>query len=99
MVVGILSFSTFIVFFIAISSAVVNHDGRSGTAPDLLSGLLVPFVSGVGWSMRFGIGRFCPGPWAFGVLSCFRFLHLPSALRTLLNGLILLVFWSSGYLS
>ena len=29
----------------------------------LLSGLLVPFVSGVGCSMRFGIVFFFPGPW------------------------------------
>ena len=35
-VAGTLSFLTFIVFFIAISRAVVNHDGRGGTAPDPL---------------------------------------------------------------
>ena len=35
-VAGTLSFLTFIGFFIAISRAVVNHDGRDGTAPDPL---------------------------------------------------------------
>ena len=35
-VAGTLSFLIFIVFFIAISRAVVNHDGRGGTAPDPL---------------------------------------------------------------
>ena len=34
--VGILSFLIFIDFFIAVSGAVVNHDGRDGTAPDPL---------------------------------------------------------------
>ena len=35
-VVGILSFLTFIVFSIAISRAVVDHDDLGGTAPDPL---------------------------------------------------------------
>ena len=35
-VAGTLSFLTFIVFFIAIARAVVNHDGLGGTAPDPL---------------------------------------------------------------
>ena len=36
MVAGTLSFLTFIGFSLLISRAVVNHDGRDGTAPDPL---------------------------------------------------------------
>ena len=57
-------------FFIAISGAVVNHDGRDGTAPNpLWSGLLVLSPRGVGWFMRFGTGLFCLGRLVFGNLS------------------------------
>ena len=80
-------------FFIAICRAVVD------LLLTLLSGLLVPIVSGVGWSMRFGIGLFCPGPLASGVLSGFRFLLLLFVTRMLIFGLTLRVFWSSEYLS
>ena len=43
-------------FFIAISGAVVNHDGMI-----LWFGLLVPSPKDVGWFMRFGTGLFCMG--------------------------------------
>ena len=66
-------------FFIAISRAVVNHGGRDGTAPD-------PLV----W-MRFVTRPFCLGRLVFGIRNGFIFLHLPSALRTLLFGPKLLV--------
>ena len=52
----------------------------------LLSGLLVPFIKDVGWSMRFGTVLFCLGPLVFGALSGFRFLLLLSVMR-------ILVFW------
>ena len=83
-------------FFIAISRAVVNHDGRDGTAPD-------PLV----WSRwcsskeaSFGSCGLGPGfsAWAlvFGIRNGFMFLHLLFVLRTLLNGPTLLTFWLSG---
>ena len=98
-VVGTLSFLTFIVFFIAISRAVVNHDGLRGTA-------LNPLV----WSAGALRKRrrlvhavrdrafFCLGLLAFGILNGSRFHLLPFLLKTLLFGLTLLVFWSSGSL-
>ena len=65
----------------------------------LLFGLLVLFLRGVGWFMRFGIGLSCPDHLIFGILSGFRFQLLLSVLRILHFGLTLLVFWLSGSLS
>ena len=65
----------------------------------LLSGLLVLFIRDEGWFMRFVTVLFCLGLLVFGALSGFRFQLLLSALRILLFGLTLLVFWSSGSLS
>ena len=81
-------------FFIAISRAVVNHDGHEGTAPDpfVWSAL---FIRGVDWFMRFGTGLFCLGRLVFGTRNGFEFLHLPFVLRILLFGLILYP-WSFG---
>ena len=67
-------------FFMAISRAVVNHDGSDGTAPDLSEVRDRPF---------------CPGHLVFRIWNGFMFLHLPSVLRTLLIGPIHLVFWLS----
>ena len=64
----------------------------------LLSGLLVLFIRGVGWFMRFGTGLFCLGHLVFGIRNGFRFWLLLSVLRILLFGIILLVFWLSGSL-
>ena len=45
-------------FFVAISRAVVNHDGRTVLLLILLYGLLVLSPRGVGWFMQFGTGLF-----------------------------------------
>ena len=77
-------------FFIAISQAVVNHDGRDGTAP----GPLVWSAGaprGVVWFMRFGTGHFCPGHLVLGIQNGLLCLLLLSVLRTLLIGPIPLV--------
>ena len=65
----------------------------------LLFGLLVLFVKGVGWYMRFATAPFYLVHLAFGVLNGSRFQLLLSALRMLLFGLTLQVFWLSGSLS
>ena len=83
-------------FFIAISRAVVNHDGRDGTAPD-------PLV----WSTGAHPKRrrlvhavrdraFLPGPPVFEIRNGSIFLLLLSVLRMLLSGPTLLVFWLNG---
>ena len=54
-------------FFIAISRAVVNHDGRDGTAPDPLVWSAGALPRGVGWFMRFGTRLFCLGHLVFGI--------------------------------
>ena len=94
-----LSFLTFIVFFIAISRAVVNHHGRDGTAPDPLvwSAGALPERRRLVHAVR--DRAFCPGHLVFGTRNSFNFLHLLFALRTLLLGLIPLVSWLSGSLS
>ena len=62
-------------FFIAISRAVVNHDGDSGTSIDLVSPPEV-FLRGVRLCMRLGIGPFFsarPGwylGWSVGCSCC-----------------------------
>ena len=87
-------------FFIAISMAVVNHDGNDGTAPDpLVFGLLVPSLRGVGWFMRFVTGLFCPGLLVFGTRFGSMCLQPLSVLMILLTGPVRLVFWLSGLLS
>ena len=73
-------------FFIAISRAVVNHDGR----------MVLLLTRGVVCFMLFGIGRFCLGRLVFGIRSGLLCLHLPSVLTTLLIGPTLLVFWLNG---
>ena len=85
--------------FIAISHAVVNHDGGSGTAPDPLvwSAGALPKRRRLVHAVR--DRAFCLGHLVFGTLSVLIFLHLLSVLRILLFGLILLVFWLSGSLS
>ena len=64
----------------------------------LLYGLLVLYVRDVGWFMRFGTVPFCLGLLVFGIRSGFKFQLLPSVLMMLFFGLILLVFWLSGFL-
>ena len=81
-------------FFIAVSRAVVNHDGHGGTAPD-------PIVWSAGalhkrrrLVLAVRDRAFLPGPpGIFGIRNGFRFRLLQSVLRILLFGLILLVFW------
>ena len=85
-------------FFIAISRAVVNHDGRGGTAPDPLvwSAGAHPQRRRLVHEVRNRL--FCLGRLVFGALSGFRFQLLLSALRILLFGLKklgLLVKWVS----
>ena len=60
--------------------------------------LLLILLSGVGWFMRFGTRLFCLGPLGFGIRNGLVFLLLPSVLRILLFGPILLVSWLSGFL-
>ena len=74
------------VFFIAISSAVVNHDGWCGTAPDPMVWSAGASPRGTGWFMQFGTWHFCPGHLVFGIQDGLLFLHLLSVLRTLLIG-------------
>ena len=83
-------------FFIAISRAVVNHDGRDGTAPDPLVWSAGALPKRGVWFMRFGTGPFCPGHLAFGIRNGFVLLHVLSVLRTLLVGPTPVVFWLSG---
>ena len=64
----------------------------------LLSGPLVLSPRGAGWFMRFGTRLFCLDHLVFGIRNGLVFLLLPSVLRTLLFGPILLVSWSSGSL-
>ena len=82
--------------FIAISRAVVNHDGRMVLLLILWYGLLVLIPRGVVWFMRFGTRPFCLGRLVFWIPSGLLFLHLLFALRTLLNALYILVSWLSG---
>ena len=98
-VAGTLSFLTFIVFsllFLVLWSILMVV---VVLLLILLSGLLVLFIRGVGWFMRFGTGLFCPGHLVCGTRNGFRFQLLRSVLRILLFGLILLVSWLSGSLS
>ena len=53
-------------FFIAISRAVVNHDGSAGTSIDLWFGLLVVLLRNDG--LRCGIGLFCMDRLVFGLV-------------------------------
>ena len=50
-----------------------------------LYGLLVLFIRGVGWFMRFVTGLFCPGLLVFGTRNGFKFQLLLSVLRILPN--------------
>ena len=63
----------------------------------LWSGLLVLVLKGVDWFMLFGTGLFCLGRMVFGIRNGLMFLQLLSVLMMLLIGLILLVFWLSGF--
>ena len=87
-------------FFIAISRAVVNHDGRDGTAPDPLvwSAGALPNRRRIVHAVR-DRAFFCLGRLVFGIRNGSVFLLLPSVLRTLLFGPILLVSWLSVFLS
>ena len=86
-------------FFIAISGAVVNHDGGSGTAPDPLVWSAGAVTKRRRLFMRFGTVLFCPGHLVFGMLNGLLFLLLLSVLMTLHIGPIHLVFWLNGSLS
>ena len=87
-------------FFIAIARAVVNIMMILVVLLlILLFGLVVLIPRGVVWFMRFGTGLFCLGHLVFGIRNGFMFLHLLSALRTLLIGPKPLVYWLSGSLS
>ena len=77
--------------FIAISRAVVNHDGLGGTAPD-------PLVWSAGALRKRRRLVHAVRDRAF-FPDGFRFQQLPSVLRIWLFGLIPLVFWLSGFLS
>ena len=84
-------------FFIANSRAVVNHDGREGTAPDPLVWVCrCPVPRGVGWFIAVRDRAFFLGHLVLGILSGLRCLLLLSVLKTLLIGLTLLVFWLNG---
>ena len=83
-------------FFIAISRAVVNHDGRDGTAhgPLVWSAGALPKRRRLVYALRDWASL--PGPpgiWDSEWLLC---LHLPSVLMKLLIGPTLLVFWLNG---
>ena len=56
-------------FFIAISRAVVDHDGSNGTAPHPLIWSAGALPRGVSWFTRFAIGHFCLGLLLFGNLN------------------------------
>ena len=71
-------------FFIAISRAVVNHDGRNDTAPD-------PLVWSAGAPQEASAGS----RGSAGILNGLVCLHPLSVLMTLLIGPTLQVFWSS----
>ena len=87
--------------FIAISRAVVNHDGRDGTALDPLVWLLLLLSPrGVGWLMGFGTGIFLPGPLGIWHSGWFQVpVAVVSAEDIALWTYILLVSWLSGSLS
>ena len=78
---------------ILISRAVVNHDGRDGTAPDPLVWSAGALPKRRSWFMRFGIGLSCLGRLVFGFRNGFKFLLLPFVLRILLFALYS---WSFG---
>ena len=83
-------------FFIAISRAVVNHDGRDGTAPDPMvwaAGAL-PKRSPLVHAVR--DRHFCPGHLVFGIQNGLLCLLLLPVLRMLLSGPTLMVFWLHG---
>ena len=84
-------------FFIAISRAVVNHDGGIGTAPDPLvwSAGALPKRRRLVHAVR-GPCLFYLVHLVFGILIGSIFLLLLSVLQTLHFGLIPLVFWLSG---
>ena len=84
-------------FFIAISRAVVNHDGGSGAAPDPLvwSAGALPKRRRLFHAVR--DRAFLPGP--FGILNGFIFLLLLSVLKMLHIVPVHLVFWLNGSLS
>ena len=84
-------------FFIAISRAVVNHDGRDGTAPDPMVRSAGALPKGARWFMRFGIGHSCLDHLVFGTWSGLMCLLLLFVLRTFVFGPALLVSWSSGF--
>ena len=83
-------------FFIAIARAVVNHDGRSGVAPDNWYGLQVLVLRDVARFVLFGIVLFCQGRLDSGNPTGLLSLLLLSVLMTLLFGPTLLVFWLNG---
>ena len=85
-------------FFIAISRAVVNHDGRMVLLQIPWYCLLVPSPKGARWFIQFGIGHSCPGHLVIGTRIGSMCLLLLFVLLTLLIGPTLLVFWSSGFL-
>ena len=85
-------------FFIAISRAVVNHDGGDGSAPDPLvwSAGALPKRRRLVHAVR--DRAFLPGPPGLWDSDWVNFLLLLSVLQTLHFGLIPLVFWLSGLL-
>ena len=82
--------------FIPISRALVNHDGRDGTAPDPLvwSAGALPKRRRLVHAVR--DWAFLPGRLVFGIRNGLMFLLLLSVLKTLLIGPTLLVSWLSG---
>ena len=84
--------------FIAISWAVVNHDGGDGTAPDPLIWSAGLFPRDVGWFMRFVTEPCYLGFLLFGGLTGLVCLFLLLVLMMLLVGPILLVHWLSRLL-
>ena len=85
-------------FFIAVSRAVVNHDGGLGAAPDLLvwSAGALPKRRRLVHAVR--DRAFLPGPPGLWILIGSIFLLLLSVLLILHFGPILLVSWLSGFL-
>ena len=96
---GTLSFLTFIVFSLLFLVPWLTMMVLAVLLLIHLFGLLVLFVRGVGWFMRFVTVLFYRVLLVFGVLIGFRFQLLLSVLRMLLFSLTPQVFWLSGSLS
>ena len=84
-------------FFIAISRAVVNHDGFAGTAPDPMVWSAVRCLKKGGLFMLFVI-LLCFLGLLFGLVIGLLVLLSLFVMMILHSGLTLLVFWSSGFL-